>query len=93
VLIFDVDVKGALNLKSYFGEQCLSIFVKPPSSEELEKRLRARESENEESMSMRLERAIEELGYEDKFDFVLLNDDLNMAKSLVTAAVGNFIKK
>lgn len=75
-VIFDVDVKGGLNLKEYFGDQALAIFVKVPSMEILEQRLRSRGTESEDSLSRRLFKAKFEMSFEDHFDEVLLNEDL-----------------
>jgi guanylate kinase len=87
-VIFDVDVEGGLNLKKVFGEKALSIFVKPPSPDSLEKRLRSRATETEDSIARRMGKAAKELTYSNKFDVVLLNDDLDTAcheaKTLVT---------
>src|SRR5690606_16182741 len=82
-VIFDVDVKGGLKLKHYFGDKALSVFVKVPSEEELEKRLRMRGTESEESLSKRLYKIKFEMTFQDKFDVILLNDDLE--ESLVKA--------
>jgi guanylate kinase len=76
-VIFDVDVKGGINLKKYFGEKALSIFVKVPSLEILAERLRERGTESEESFSRRLFKAKFEMSFQDKFDVVLLNEDLS----------------
>ncbi len=75
-VIFDVDVKGGINLKKYFGEKALSIFVKVPSLEILAERLKERGTESEESFSRRLFKAKFEMSFQDKFDVVLLNEDL-----------------
>lgn len=87
-VIFDVDVKGGLKLKEYFGENALAIFVKVPSLEELESRLRSRGTETEESLSKRLYKVKFEMSFQDRFDVVLLNDDLeeslDKAESLYT---------
>ena len=76
-VIFDVDVKGGLKLKEYFGEKALAIFVKVPSEEELEKRLRQRGTETEDSLSKRLFKVKFEMTFQDKFDVILLNDNLD----------------
>ena len=76
-VIFDVDVKGGLNLKEYFGDKALAVFVKAPSMEILEQRLRARKTESEDSISRRMFKAKFEMGFEDQFDVTLLNQDLN----------------
>jgi len=82
-VIFDVDVKGALNLKKYFGDRALAVFVKVPSIEVLKERLTDRGTENEESLSRRIYKAEFEMSFEDKFDVSLLNEDL--ATSFVNA--------
>jgi guanylate kinase len=79
-VIFDVDVKGGLNLKKYFGDKALSIFVKVPSMEVLKQRLNDRGTESEESLSRRLFKANFEMGFQDKFDVVLVNEDLEKSK-------------
>jgi guanylate kinase len=82
-VIFDVDVKGGLNLKKYFADKGLAIFVKVPSMEILEQRLQKRGTESEESLSRRLFKAKFEMTFQDEFDVVLVNEDLN--KSLAEA--------
>jgi guanylate kinase len=79
-VIFDVDVKGGLNLKKYFGNKALSIFVKVPSLEVLKERLHDRGTETSESLSRRLFKAEFEMTFQDKFDVVLVNE--NLEKSL-----------
>jgi guanylate kinase len=76
-VIFDVDVKGGLNLKKYFGDKALAIFVKVPSEEILAQRLRGRGTESEESLSRRLFKAKFEMSFQDEFDIVLVNADLD----------------
>ncbi len=78
-VIFDVDVKGGLSLKKNFGDKALGIFIQPPSMDALEKRLRSRKTETEESLQKRLKKAAHELTYANKFDVVLINDDLDKA--------------
>ena len=75
-VIFDVDVKGGINLKKYFGDKALAIFVKVPSIEVLAQRLNSRGTETEESLSRRLFKAKFEMSFQDKFDVVLVNEDL-----------------
>lgn len=82
-VIFDVDVKGGLNLKKYFGDKALAIFVKVPSLEVLKQRLNDRGTESEESLSRRLYKAKFEMGFEDQFDVTIVNDDKE--KSLIEA--------
>jgi guanylate kinase len=76
-VIFDVDVKGGINLKNYFGDKALAIFVKVPSMEVLKERLHDRGTESEESLSRRLFKANFEMTFQDKFDKVLINEDLD----------------
>jgi guanylate kinase len=73
-VIFDVDVSGGLNIKKKFRHNCLTVFVMPPSLEELEKRLRLRATETEESISERLLKARFEINFAEQFDYILIND-------------------
>jgi len=82
-VIFDVDVKGGINLKKYFGDKALAVFVKVPSIEVLESRLKERGTESDESLSRRLFKAKFEMTFQDKFDVVLVNEELD--KSLAEA--------
>lgn len=82
-VVFDVEVKGALKLKEYFGDNAMAIFVKVPSLKELEKRLTGRGTESRESLSQRMYRAEFELTFENKFDVTLLNE--HMEESFVKA--------
>lgn len=79
-VIFDMDVIGGLNLKSIYKEKALAIFVKPPSIEHLEERLRSRKTDSEEKIKERLAKADRELQYAVKFDHILINNDLATAK-------------
>ena len=92
-VIFDVDVVGGLNIKKYGQENALSIFVMPPSIKELEDRLRHRSSETEETLKKRIEKANYELTFADKFDKIIINDDLEKAVFEVKAVVESFITK
>lgn len=80
-VIFDVDVRGGLSLKNYFGDKALSVFVRVPTMEILEKRLNERGTESEESLSRRIFKAKFEMTFQDKFDKALMNGDLNFAKA------------
>ncbi len=82
-VIFDVDVKGGLNLKKYFGDRALAVFVMVPSLDVLEERLKDRGTESEESLSRRLFKAKFEMSFRNRFDAVLVNEDLE--KSLAEA--------
>ena len=82
-VIFDVDVKGGINLKKYFGSKALAVFVKVPSLEILKQRLHDRQSETPDSLSRRIFKAQFEMTFQDKFDVVVVNEELQ--KSLVEA--------
>lgn len=92
VVLFDVDVVGGLNIKKYFGNSALAIFVKPPSVEVLEQRLRFRSTETEETLKMRVGKAVKELAFETKFEKTILNDDLQKALEEAESLVNNFLK-
>jgi guanylate kinase len=92
-LIFDVDVKGGLNLKKYFGEKALAIFVKVPSIEILEQRLRARGTESQASLSGRLFKAKFEMSFQNEFDVVLINEELNKPLAEAQRLYDEFKKK
>lgn len=79
LLLFDIDVKGALSLRKAYPEDTLLIFISPPTIEELEKRLRLRNTENQEQIDKRLSRVEMELKLKDKFDYVIINDVLEEA--------------
>lgn len=89
--LLDIEVKGALNVKRMYGPDCISIFIKPPSLEELKQRLTGRKSENERTIKARLEIAKRELEYADEFDYVIVNDDLDTAFAELKEIVTNFI--
>jgi len=89
-VVFDVDVKGGLNLKKYFGESALAIFVKVPSIEVLAQRLRSRGTESEDSISRRLFKAKFELTFEDQFDVTLLNQNLDESIKIAQQLYRNF---
>lgn len=90
-IIFDVDVRGGLKLKEYFGDRALSIFVKVPSMEVLEQRLRARGTETEDSLSKRLYKVRFEMSFQDKFDVILVNDDLDKSTQEADQLVSDFL--
>ena len=91
VIIFDVDVKGGVNLKKYFGDAALSVFIKAPSVEVLRQRLLARKTDSLEAIEERVAKAEEEMTYEDKFDYVLVNDDLATAFADAERVVDEFL--
>ncbi len=92
-VIFDVDVYGGLNLKKHFRDKALTVFVMPPSIEELENRLKGRNTENHEKIKMRLAKAKEELAQKDPFDVIILNDDLQNAIENAFNAVKEFLDR
>ncbi|MES2619788.1 MAG: guanylate kinase [Bacteroidota bacterium] len=91
VVLFDIDVKGSLNLKKQFGSDCLTIFIAPPSKESLINRLKNRGTEDAKSLKARIERSEEELTYADKFDTVVVNKDFDTAYMRVKNHVTNFL--
>lgn len=88
--LLDVEVKGALNVKGLYGSDCVSIFIQPPSIDELKRRLIKRGSETEKSLAMRLKRAEQDLSYATRFDYVVTNDDLETAYKQVQTIVRSF---
>jgi len=93
VAIFDVDVKGGLSLKEYYKEKALTIFVKVPSIEELKERLTGRGTDSEDSISRRLFKVNFEMGFQDQFDVILVNDDLEKTLDKAEELVGEFLYK
>ena len=92
VIIFDVDVKGGVSLKKYFGDAALSVFIQAPSVEELRRRLVARATDTPEAIEQRVAKAEEEMTYAPRFDRVLVNDDLQTAFREAEAMVDAFLK-
>ena len=91
-IVFDVDVVGGVNLKKIFGAQALSIFIQPPSLEELRRRLVGRATDSAEKIEQRLAKAEKELTFAGQFDKVVLNDNLEQAESEVERLVRQFIE-
>lgn len=90
-VIFDVDVVGGIKIKRKYPEQSLSVFVKPPSVEALEERLLSRKTESEEALKRRIAKAEQELKYQDQFDLLLINDDLQQAKQEAVEIAEKFL--
>jgi len=90
--IFDIDVIGGLRIKRKFPHQTLAVFVKPPSLEEMENRLRNRKTDSEEKIIERVNKAEREMKFAKEFDVILVNDDLFSAKQEASKIVTNFIK-
>ena len=91
-ILFDIDVVGGLNLKTQFPKTSVSIFIRPPSLIELKKRLMDRKTESQESIEFRLDKAIKELEYSNKYDFVIVNDNLELAINEVKNIIYQFSK-
>ena len=91
VIIFDVDVKGGVSLKKYFGGSALSVFIQAPSVEELRKRLIARATDPMDAIEQRVAKAAEEMTYAPKFDRILINDDLETAYREAEKMVDDFL--
>lgn len=90
-VVFDVDVKGGCNIKKHYGSEAMSIFIQPPSVDELRKRLEGRGTDAPEVIKQRLERAEFELGFAKEFDRIVVNDDLAKAQSEVYDLVASFL--
>jgi guanylate kinase len=92
-VVFDVDVKGGINLKRIFGDQALSVFIMPPSIDMLEKRLKKRGTETEETIKKRVKKAFTEIDDYKYFDKLILNDNLEKSKTDVYRIVQEFLNK
>ena len=92
-IIFDVDVKGGVNLKKYFGDRALSVFIQAPSVEVLRQRLVSRATDSPEAIERRVAKAAEEMTYADKFDHIIVNDDLQKAYADAEKLVSDFLGK
>jgi guanylate kinase len=92
-VIFDIDVAGGLRIKSKFPEQTLAVFVKPPSVDELKRRLKERSTESDEKINMRIAKAHVELATAPQFDVIIKNYDLDVAKEEAYNLVKNFVNK
>ena len=90
-VVFDVDVVGGCNIKKYYGDRALSVFIQPPSIEELRRRLVGRATDAPEVIESRIAKAEFELGFADKFDVVVINDDLEKAQADALETIQNFI--
>ena len=91
-VVFDVDVIGGCNIKNVYGDKALSIFIKPPSVEELRRRLVMRGTDAPEAVEQRLAKAEYELTFADKFDCIIVNDNLEEAKRQVFDNVNSFLQ-
>jgi guanylate kinase len=92
-VLFDVDVKGGINLKKIFQNQSVSIFLMPPSISELQRRLLARATDDPEKIQVRIDKALEEMKLAGSFDYIILNDQLEDAKNEASSIVTSFLKR
>ncbi|WP_455766040.1 guanylate kinase [Phocaeicola plebeius] len=92
-VIFDVDVVGGCNIKKFYGDRALSVFIQPPSLEELRKRLTGRGTDAPEVIESRLAKATFELSYAEKFDVVIVNDNLEKAQEEALKTIRDFIQQ
>ena len=90
-VVFDVDVKGGINIKRFYGDRALSLFIQPPSVEELRRRLEGRGTDTPEAIEQRLAKAEYELTFAPQFDRIVINDDLNEAKQHTLQLVATFL--
>jgi guanylate kinase len=91
-VVFDVDVIGGISLKDYFMENSISIFIKPPSMEVLSERLKKRNADDRKAIKNRLEKSFEEMKSIDKFDKIIVNDELNISTKNIIETVEKFLK-
>ena len=91
-VVFDVDVKGGINIKRYYGERAMSLFIQPPSVEELRRRLEGRGTDTPEAIENRLAKAEYELTFASQFDHIVVNDDLSTAEAETLQLVNAFLQ-
>jgi guanylate kinase len=92
-VVFDVDVKGGVNIKKFYGNEALSLFIQPPSIEELRRRLEGRATDTPEAIRERLAKAEYELTFAPQFDHIIVNDDLETAKQDTLRIVTDFLSQ
>ena len=92
-VIFDIDIKGGVNVKKFFAERALSLFVQPPSVEELRKRLVSRATDTAEQIEIRLSKAEYEMSFASQFDKIIVNDDFETAKADTLNAINEFLNQ
>ncbi len=90
-VVFDVDVKGGVNIKKYYGDEALSLFIQPPSVDELRRRLEGRGTDSQDAIEQRLAKAEYELTFASQFDKIIVNDDLEKAKQEALRIVNDFL--
>jgi len=93
VPVLDIDVKGAIHVKQQYPQSCITLFIEPPSVQELKKRLESRGTENSESLAARINKAAYEISFKDHFDHQIVNDDLQRACKQANAIVERFLEQ
>ncbi|MBR4898367.1 MAG: guanylate kinase [Prevotella sp.] len=91
-VVFDVDVKGGINIKKYYGDEALSMFIQPPSVEELRRRLEGRGTDTPEAIEERLAKAEYEMTFAPQFDHIIINDNLETAKAETLSVISSFLE-
>lgn len=91
-LVMDIDVKGALNIKKRYGQDALTLFIMPPDRKTLENRLRNRGTDSPETIEKRLEKSDYEMSFSDRFDYTVINDNLEKSVEEVRNIIKNFIR-
>ena len=92
-MVFDVDVKGGINIKRHYGDRAMSLFIQPPSVEELRRRLEGRGTDTPEAIENRLAKAEYEMSFAPQFDRIVINDDLDIAKQETLQLVSTFLSQ
>lgn len=92
-VVFDVDVKGGVNIKKYYGDEALSLFIQPPSVEELRRRLVGRATDTPEAIEQRLAKAEYEMTFAPQFDSIVINDNLEEAKEQTLELISSFLNQ
>lgn len=92
-ILLDIEVLGAMNVKKIYGDDALAVFIQPPSLDVLKERLVKRGTEDERTLQTRIDRAKKEMAYANRFDHIIINDDLETAYSQIKALVSNFINQ
>jgi guanylate kinase len=92
-VIFDIDIKGGVNVKRIYGDNALSLFIQPPGIEELRRRLVGRATDTQEQIEIRLAKAEYEMSFASKFDRIIINDDLEIAKEETLRVIKEYLNR
>lgn len=92
-VIFDIDIKGGINVKKFYGDRALALFIQPPGVEELRRRLEARATDSPEQIEERLAKAEYEMSFAPQFDHIIVNDNLDVAKEETLKTISEFLNK